>query len=288
MALATRRATGAAPVTWHVHKEVVLLAGWGRAILMQVAHPLIAQGVADHSGFRGGRFRRLVRLHRTLGAMLRLTFGTPEEASAVIRRINGIHDRVNGRMLHATGAFQRGTPYSARDVELLRWVHATCVQSFLLAYETFVVPLTPEERDAYCAQSAGIEEPLGMPRGFLPRTMAGIEDYVARMLASGAIDVGETARELAHAVLYPPLTWLGAPVVHALRLSTVGLLPPPLRQAYGLPWGPRRQTALSVLARLTRRVLPALPPRLRCWATARRAFRREGYALDRRGPFARP
>src|SRR5262245_2235817 len=36
-------------VTWRVNREIIVVAGWGRAILLQLAHPLIAAGVADHS-----------------------------------------------------------------------------------------------------------------------------------------------------------------------------------------------------------------------------------------------
>ena len=72
----------AAQVSWKLHREIVLLAGWGRAILLQVAHPLVAQGVADHSGFAAERWARVGRLKRTIGAMLALTFGTPEESAA--------------------------------------------------------------------------------------------------------------------------------------------------------------------------------------------------------------
>ena len=34
-----------------INAERIVLAGWGRAILLQLAHPLVAQGVADHSSF---------------------------------------------------------------------------------------------------------------------------------------------------------------------------------------------------------------------------------------------
>ena len=58
----------------------MLLLGWGRAILMQFAHPLVARGVAEHSAFRAEAFGGWRRLHRTLGAMLALTFGDREQA----------------------------------------------------------------------------------------------------------------------------------------------------------------------------------------------------------------
>src|SRR2546430_6121487 len=96
-----------------LHREVVLLAGWGRAILLQIAHPLVAQGVADHSGFAAERWARVGRLKRTVEAMLALTFGTPEESAAAAAGINRIHDRVHGRLPQPAGAFASGSGYSA-------------------------------------------------------------------------------------------------------------------------------------------------------------------------------
>src|SRR5262245_36998693 len=59
-------------VTWKVNREVVVIAGWGRAILLQLAHPLVAAGVADHSSFRGSLVTSFKRLSSTVGAMLSL------------------------------------------------------------------------------------------------------------------------------------------------------------------------------------------------------------------------
>ena len=61
-------------MAWRIHRERVLLAGWGRAILLQIAHPKVARGVAEHSGFASDRWGRLRRLRRTLTAMLALNF----------------------------------------------------------------------------------------------------------------------------------------------------------------------------------------------------------------------
>src|SRR6266542_5316270 len=90
-----------ARIAWKLHREVVLLAGWGRAILLQLAHPLVAQGVADHSGFSAEGWGRVRRLRRTLAAMLALTFGTPEESAGAAAAINRTHDRVHGRLAGA-------------------------------------------------------------------------------------------------------------------------------------------------------------------------------------------
>ena len=155
---------------WRLHREVVVLAGWGRAILLQLAHPLVAQGVADHSGFARDRRGRVRRLERTLRAMLALTFGSAEEALEAAAAINTIHDRVNGRLREGTGQFGAGTEYSAHDPALLAWVHATLVDTFLLTYERFVAPLSPLERDRYCREAGGTAPLLGIPPDALPRS----------------------------------------------------------------------------------------------------------------------
>jgi uncharacterized protein (DUF2236 family) len=262
------------PISWTIHREVVLLFGWGRAVLMQLAHPLVAQGVAEHSAFRAEAFGGWRRLHRTLGAMLALTFGQHEAAQRAGDRINAIHDRVHGRLPRAEGPFAAGTPYSAHDPALLGWVHATLVDSFLLAYERFVHPLAPAERDRYCAESAGIESLLGIPEGALPRTASALEAFMTCRLRSGEIFVTDTARALARGILRPPMSAPAWPALATLRLATVGLLPSELREAYGFSWNPPRAAAFRASTIAIRSLLPLVPPPLRYWPAARAAMRR--------------
>jgi uncharacterized protein (DUF2236 family) len=259
------------PQSWVVHREMALLLGWPRAILMQFAHPSVAQGVADHSRFTAQWYGRWVRLHRTLGAMLALTFGTEAEREEVAARINGIHDRVSGQV--------GGAPYTARDPELLLWVHATCVESFLLAYETFVAPLTPAERDRYCDEAADGALMLRIPDAMIPRTARALEAYMQAMLAHGPLAVGDVARRLARDVMHPPSYLVLAPAFWALRQVTIGTLPASIRAGYGFAWSGRRARRLAAAARATRAVLPRLPAWARCWPRARRAFARERIAL---------
>lgn len=260
----------AATMSGRIHREVVILLGWGAAILLQLAHPLVARGVHDHSGFRTGWLAPWRRLHRTLDAMLTLTFGTEAEAERVVRGINAVHDRVEGRLPAAEGPYPAGTRYSAHDPELLAWVHATCLHAFVGAYERFVAPLTPEERDRYCAEASAVEPRLGLPAGRLPRSWEALQAYLDAMLAGGAIAVGPTARRLAAELLEPPgLRWV-RPVVWGLRLVTAGLLPPAVREGYGLPWDRRRQVALDRLAALVRGLVRLAPSPLRHFPRARR------------------
>jgi uncharacterized protein (DUF2236 family) len=262
---------GDGSVGWRLQREIVLLLAWGPAILLQLAHPLVAQGIADHSAFRSrGRLRRFFH---TLDAMLELCFGTEAQAGAVLARINAIHDRVHGHLPAAAGAFSAGTPYSAHDPALLAWVHATLLDMNVRVYELCVGFLSVDEKDRYCAEASAIEEPLGIPHGRLPRSFGALGRYMDAMLASGDVAVTETARTLARAILYPPVPRLAAPALALLRLSTVGLLPVGIRQGYGFSWGARQEAMLRLFAGLVRGTLRLTPPIVRHWPAARRAPR---------------
>ena len=262
-------------MTWRLHREVVLLAGWGRAILLQLAHPLVAQGVADHSGFATDRRGHVKRLKRTLRAMLALTFGGPRSAAEAAAAINRIHDRVHGRLAEAAGSFSSGAHYSAHDPALLAWVHATLVDSFLLTYERFVAPLTPAERDRYCREAGAGGPLLGIPPGIVPGSVGELSAYMERMVASGDIAVTDTARALAREVFLPRGSWPLRPVLALARLPAVGLLPPAIREAYGFAWTTRHERRLTALSALVRHALPLASPVLRYWPAARRAETRE-------------
>lgn len=262
---------GEVTIGWKLQREIVLLLAWGPAILLQLAHPLVAQGIADHSAVLTERRGRLRRFHRTLDAMLRLSFGTEQEARAVLARINRIHDHVNGQLREAAGIFPAGTSYSAHDPALLAWVQATLLDMNVRVYELYVAPLPAGEADRYCAEASAIEEPLGIPRGCLPRTFGELRQYVDAMLASGEISVTDTARALALAVVYPPVPRIAAPALSFVRLATVGLLPPAIRTDYGFSWGSRDEAMLRLSARLIRNVLPLTPSVVRHWPASRGA-----------------
>lgn len=102
-------------VSERINAERIGLAGWSRAILLQLAHPLVAAGVAEHSRFREGPLRAAMRLHHTVRAMTRLTFGTPAEYDAALQGILRIHRRVHGRLQTAVGPFPAGTSYTPSD-----------------------------------------------------------------------------------------------------------------------------------------------------------------------------
>jgi len=246
-------------ITWKVNREVIVIASWGRAILLQLAHPAVAAGVHGHSSFRGSFHSRFRRLRSTVGAMLSLTFGDTEQMITTAAAINTIHDRV------------RGEGYSAHDPELQRWVHATLLESIPLTYELLVGPLTRRERDRYCSEAAIMEPLLGMPAGWLPRDSAQLDTYMREMLAGKSLVVTDTSRALARALLYPPRWYVAWPAFRAMQLVTIGSLPPSIRRAYGFEWRTRDARAFARWTTLVRTSLRLLPPRAREWPMARRA-----------------
>lgn len=259
---------GPESITWKINREVVVVAGWGRAILLQLAHPAVGAGVHDHSSFRGSLLASVRRLHSTVGSMLSLTFGDTEEMVSAAARINAIHDRVRG---HVPPSPERSAEsYSAHDADLQRWVHATLLESLPLTYERLVGPLTLRERDRYCQEAAIMEPLLGMPAGWLPRDSAQLDIYMREMLTSGHIVVTDTSRALAHAVLYPPQWYLAWPAFRAMQLLTIGSLPPPIRRAYGFAWRERDVRALARWTKVIHASLRRLPRFAREWPVARR------------------
>ena len=252
-------------ITWKINREMIVVASWGRAILLQLAHPAVAAGVHDHSAFRGSLLASFRRLHSTVGAMLSITFGDAEQMIRAAAGINAIHDRVRSRVGECPAK-----AYSAHEPDLQRWVHATLVESIPLAYELLVGPLTRRERDLYCSEAAIMEPLLGMPAGWLPRDSAQLDTYMRGMLAGGTIVVTDTSRALARAVLYPPRWYAVWPAFRAMQLLTIGSLPPSIREAYGFEWGERDARALARWTTALRTSLRLLPPLAREWPAARR------------------
>lgn len=258
------------PVAFRVNGERLTVLGWSRAILLQLAHPLIAAGVFEHSGFRTSPLAAVRRLHQTTQAMLAITFGDQRRHGAAIDGIRRIHTRVNGALREAVGPFPAGTPYSAEDPALLLWVHVTLIESVLVTYEQLVGPLSRRDLDDYCAAAAPSSIELGMRDSDAPRTWDALQERLRRTYDSGAIAVGPQARELADAILRASLPGPLAPARWVSELLTVGLLPARVRDGYGFSWDATRQRQLARLTATVRALRRITPAPLAVWADARR------------------
>jgi uncharacterized protein (DUF2236 family) len=256
-------------VSQRVNAERLALLGWGRAVLLQLAHPLVAAGVAEHSTFRDGAAANVKRLHSTVRAMLDLSFGTPEDIRRAAAHINAIHDRVSGTLREPAGRFAAGTPYTASDPELLIWVDATVRDSMLLAYERFVGPLSSRDRDAAWAEGEDIAVALRVPVGARIQSATQFHGYLAAMMATGTLAITTEARALAQEIVWPRGGWALWPAASLHRLTTVGLLPPDLRSAYGFEWSDVDDRALQRWSRAIRASRPLMPDAIALWPRAR-------------------
>lgn len=259
------------PVSGRVNAECLVVLGWPRAVLMQMAHPLIAAGVARHSGFRDGALAAVGRLRSTVGAMLRVTFGTEDEAARTVAHIRTIHRHVNGRLHEPVGRFPAGTRYSAEDPDLVLWVHATLLDSVMLFYDRVVTPLSEAERDTICGEATWLPVALGARPEEVPATASGLDGYLQDTCRGGTLAVGADARAIASAILRPPGGRLAGPLTWTHRLLTVGTLPDPVRELYGLRWTARDARRLAAVLRWLKRVRPVLPDVIALWPEARRA-----------------
>ncbi len=251
-------------VAWRVGGEGALLLGGGRALILQVAEPRVAAGVAQHSSYREAPWRRL---YRTIEVTSTIVFGDAATSSEAAERLRRAHQRVEGRD-------DRGRRYRALDPDLLLWVYATLVDTSLLVYDRFVRRLSESERGLYYEQMKPVAAAYGIPADRVPPHLRAFRAYWKEMLQSG-LRVTGTTRDVAASVLRPELPALARPAarpwVELLNLVTIGTLPAALREELGLPWSPRRERLLSASQGTIRRLLPLLPGLARRFPAARRA-----------------
>jgi uncharacterized protein (DUF2236 family) len=251
---------------WQVHREMVLLAAGGRALLMQLAHPKVAAGVAQHSQFKEDPLGRLQRTTDTLWSIL---FGERSEARAALEQMKNVHRKVQG-ITQAGEPLPVGTQYSARDVELLLWVHATLIDSAMVGYDLLVKPLTPDQKSRYYSDSKKLASLFEIPESIVPSSLADFHHYLDGMLADDAITVGPVARFIGQDVIHPR-PWILKPAGPLFRLITGGMLPERLRQGYGFSWNERREKRFWLATTMIRGLLPLAPRPLRIVSNARHA-----------------
>ena len=255
---------------WRVAREKVVLAGGPAALLLQLAHPLVAAGVADHSEFET---QPLHRLTNTLTAVLTATFGDRDQAEVVGARVAAVHTGVTGTLSATTGPFPAGTPYRAGDADLDLWVQATLVKVAIETFDRFVRPLSPADRAQYYDQTKPLGRLFGVTDDVMPDTYADFERYVAGM-EQHTLAVGDDARAGAAGVLRPslgPAGWLARPLT---RLLAAAFLPDSLRAEYGLHWRRRERAAFAVTRTATSVAIRVLPRKWRFWPHERTALDR--------------
>ncbi|MFF1961757.1 oxygenase MpaB family protein [Streptomyces sp. NPDC058220] len=239
------------------------LVAW-RLLVLQVSHPVVAAGTAEHSTYRAHPWRRI---EHTMGSGQRLVCADRDTLRREVARLNRAHKRI-------TGTDEHGRAYSARDPATQAWVLITLYEAIVAMRELSGDPYTPRELAELYAEYRPICEAFGLPEGFLPSTAAEVPAYIDSVVRE-RLEFGEQARYLLYDMLreaprprrprylgpvWPLLRLLIAVVVTSLTLAD---LPPAYRERFGLS-GKRRHAWLSwALHHGLRRLATRLPDRWR-------------------------
>jgi uncharacterized protein (DUF2236 family) len=266
---------------WRINREAVLLGAGPAALLLQIAHPLIAEGVAHHSSFEQDPWRRL---HGTIRTTMDLVFGDGIRAQRAVKRLNSVHAGVRGDVLDDE-ARRVARAYRALDPALLLWVQATLIVTSVAAYQHWVGPLSAEERDRFWQEARAVGVRLGIPHSLSPADWPALEAYWATMLAhDGPVHVTPTARRLARLIVRPPFPFVPGSLVDLAALPGLALLPPRIRSEFDITWSEPKVALAGVLSTGVRVWTRIVPRRLRSMPQALQADRRVSRATISRQP----
>jgi uncharacterized protein (DUF2236 family) len=244
-------------VMWRIDREAAIFLGAGRALLLQLAHPWVAAAIAEHSQ---SLVDPIGRFHRTFNTVFTMLFGSLDQAMAAARRLHCRHAGITGVLAEATGCFAAGSAYRANDVAALRWVHATLIETALLAYELVLPPLAPEDQEQYYAEARLFGGLFGIPQSSFALRWVDFTAYCEAMCASDTLAVGAAAVRIARVLwrrqYMPPYASM---VPGPDRSHAPGAVP---RLPMASPTAMRGNARPSALGWI-RRIYPLLPTRLR-------------------------
>ncbi|OQE19149.1 hypothetical protein PENSTE_c016G00641 [Penicillium steckii] len=232
-----------------VIQEAILLAGGATAILLQVAEPGVGKGVDEHSNFG---YRPLDRLRTTMTYVYCVTFGTRDERKAVIE------------MVHRAHASVKGPDYSADDPQLQLWVAATLYAVGIEIYQEIFGRLDDETAQAIYREYSILALSLRVTPEMWPEDQHAFWEYWDKQIKT--MEITENAKNIAHDLLWnkkAPLTIRFA--LPFVRLTTAQMLPPRVREAYGLKTGKIRRGTYRFTMGLTKAAYPALPRAIRTY-----------------------
>ena len=249
---------GTGSLTWRIDREAVIFLGAGRALLLQLAHPWVAAAIAKHSRTFADP---IGRFHRTFGTVFTMVFGSLDQSLAAARQLHRRHAGITGHLGEAVGPFDKGSAYHANEVAALRWVHATLVETALMAHDLVLPALSAEERERYWAESRQFAALFGLTPADLPPAWASFAAYNEAMAQSDILTVSPAAHEIVGQLFAGGRWWLRPPRWY--QVLSVQMLPERLREGFDLSFDARdRAAADRALARI-RRIYPMLPGRLR-------------------------
>ena len=257
---------GPKSMMWQVNKEITVLFGGARALLMHAAHPLIAAGALQTSFYQRDPWKRLIR---TLSLQNSLTFGTKKEADESAHRINKLHEVIKGKD-EVSGGY-----YDALDHEQLLWVHACLQISSIYFYELTVKKLTDHEKNQYHLENIKAAEMCLIDKNIIPKTHDGLKDWVTEKSRQKdflmTTDVAEDVKDI---IGGGPVPGHIKPIWPFIAFTAFNTLPKEFKDIYGIKESKLKNIILAINLKLLKYTRPLLPPFFRLIAPARWASQR--------------
>ena len=257
---------GPQSMMWKVNKEITVLFGGARALLMHAAHPLIAAGARQTSFYQRDPWKRLIR---TLSLQNSVTFGTKEEADESAHRINKLHEVIKGED-EITGGY-----YDALDHEQLLWVHACLQISSIYFYEKTVKKLTVNEKNQYHEENSIAAEMVLVDRKIMPKTHEELKNWVIeKSKEKDYLVLTDVAIDVADIINGGPVPRHIKPIWPFIAFTAFNTLPPEFKNIYGIKETKFKTALLNFNLYLLKYTRPFLPPFFRLIAPARWAKQR--------------
>ena len=257
---------GPQSMMWKVNKEITVLFGGARALLMHAAHPLIAAGARQTSFYQRDPWKRLIR---TLSLQNSVTFGNKQEADESAHRINKLHEVINGKD-DVTGGY-----YDALDHEQLLWVHACLQISSIYFYEMTVKKLSEEEKNQYHLENMKAAELVLVDKNKMPKTHDGLKNWVTeKSREDGYLVSTDVAEDVKNIIGGGPVPKHIKPIWPFIAFTAFNTLPREFKEIYGITDSKLKNLILGINLRLLKYTRPLLPPFFRLIAPARWANQR--------------
>jgi len=251
---------------WKVNKEITVLFGGARALLMHAAHPLIAAGARQTSFYQRDPWKRLIR---TLSLQNSVTFGTKEEADESAHRINKLHEVINGND-EITGGY-----YDALDHEQLLWVHACLQISSIYFYEKTVRKLSEDEKNQYHRENSVAAKMVLVDDKLMPKTHDGLKQWVIeKSKEKDYLVLTDVAEDVAEIINGGPVPRHIKPIWPFIAFTAFNTLPKEFKNIYGIKETKYKNILLNFNLYLLKLSRPLLPPFFRLIAPARWAKQR--------------
>ena len=251
---------------WKINKEITVLFGGARALLMHAAHPLIAAGARQTSFYQRDPWKRLIR---TLSLQNSVTFGTKDEADDSATRINRLHEVINGED-PITGGY-----YDALDHEQLLWVHACLQLSSIYFYEKTVKKLTDEEKNLYHKENMLAAKLVLVDIDKMPQTHKDLKTWVTKKSRTeNYLKLTDVAKDVQEIISGGPVPKHIKPIWPFISFTAFNTLPPEFKKIYGVNSNIFKSLVLSFNLNLLKFTRPFFPPFFRLIPPARWARQR--------------